>query len=156
LRLWSSYNFDLHRYGNLQAGVLYRYDSPLTFSYSVPVVRSATQRGLNPGYKSNVGPASTITLFFGDRGIGSYNSTSLFDTSLQYSIPVYGKVTPWVKFDVRNVFNKDTLLTYDTTVTADANSPKDPFGYALGYNKAATFGRPTANNSYIRPREYLV
>src|SRR5204863_3467827 len=51
LRLWSTYNFNLHRFGNLSAGVLYRYDSPLTFSYaSSTVARSAQSKALNPGY----------------------------------------------------------------------------------------------------------
>jgi hypothetical protein len=169
IRLWTTYNFNLHKAGNLQAGVIYRYDSPLTFSYTATVNRTSptsatnncvggpsdcvTSVGRNPGYKS---APPTLTMFFGDRGIGSFNSTSLFDTSLQYSIPVAGKVTPWVKFDVRNIFNKDTLLTYNTAITPDANSPKDSFGYRTGFTKNATFGRPSSNTSYIRPREYLV
>ena len=108
----------------------------------------------NPGYKSAANTG--LTLFFGDRGIGTYNSTSLFDTSVQYSIPIASKVTPWVKFDVRNVFNKDTLVTYNTAITADANSPKDDFAYRTGFTKNATFGRPATSGSYVRPREYLV
>jgi outer membrane receptor protein involved in Fe transport len=155
LRLWSTYNFNMHRFGNLQAGVLYRYDSPLTFSYAATVPRSAASKALNPGYKSNVGSSSTITLFFGDRGIGKYNSTSLFDTSLQYSLPIASKVTPWIKFDTRNVFNKKTLVTYDTSVNAVA-SPVDALGYPLSFTPRTTFGNPVNNNSYSRPREYLV
>ena len=37
--MWSTYNFNLHRFGNLSAGLLYRYDSPLTFSFSQTVTR---------------------------------------------------------------------------------------------------------------------
>jgi len=167
LRMWSTYNFNLHRFGNLSAGLLYRYDSPLTFSYSagvtrsnaaacvgVPNCKSSIER--NPGYKSAANGAGSVGLFFGERGAGTFNSTSLFDTSLQYSIPIMSKVTPWVKFDVRNVFNKDTLVTYNTAITADANSPKDDFGYRTGFTKNSTFGRPASNGSYVRPREYLV
>jgi hypothetical protein len=167
LRLWTTYNFNLHRFGNLSAGVLYRYDSPLTFSYQAAVTRSTAAACVgvanckssverNPGYKSAANGAGSVTLFFGDRGAGTFNSTSLFDTSLQYSVPIAGKITPWVKFDVRNVFNKDTLLTYNTAITADANSPKDEFGYRTGFTKNATFGRPSGATSYVRPREYLV
>jgi hypothetical protein len=176
LRLWTTYNFNLHKFGTLQAGLLYRYDSPLTFSYTTSVSRSSptsttsnctgapagcvTSAERNPGYKQ---PGGTVTLFFDPsdplnpgRGIGTFNSTSLFDTSVQYSIPVAGKVTPWIKFDVRNVFNKDTLVTYNTTIAADANSPKDSFGYRTGFTKATTFGRPASSASYVRPREYLL
>ena len=164
VRMWTTYNFNLHKFGNLQAGVLYRYDSPLTFSYTANVARSnaASCAGVanckssverNPGYRNAGG---TVGIFFGDRGAGTFNSTSLFDTTLQYSIPIAGKVTPWIKFDVRNIFNKDTLVTYNTALTADANSPKDSFGYRTGFTKNATFGRPASSASYVRPKEYLV
>jgi hypothetical protein len=152
VRLWTTYNFNLGRAGTLGTGVLYRYDSPQTFSYSASVARSAISNAKNPGYK---GAGNSVTLFWGDRGAGEYNATSLFDASLQWSIPIM-RVTPWLKFDVRNVFNKDTLLTYNTTVTADATSPLDAMGYPTGFTKAATFGRPTASTSYIVPRQYLV
>jgi len=152
VRLWTTYSFNLGRFGNLSSGLLYRFDSGRTFSYSASVTRSAESRALDPGYRSE---GSSVTLFWGDRGIGTFPSTSLFDASLQYSIPIL-RLTPWIKFDVRNLLDTDTLLSYNTTVTADANSPKDSLGYATGYTKAATFGRPTGTTSYVLPREYLV
>ena len=153
-RLWTTYTFDLHRAGNLSAGFLYRYDSPITFSYTASVARSATSKALNPGYKS---AGNTVTLFFGNRGAGQFNSTSLFDASVQYSLPIT-RVTPWIKFDVRNMFNRDTLIRSNISITADANSPKDAFGYPTGYVKSAAFvaQRPTGNTDYISPRQYLV
>ncbi len=53
VRLWSNYTFDLGRAGGLDLGVVYRYDSPIAFSYvanSVPY--SAIQRSRDPGYNS--------------------------------------------------------------------------------------------------------
>jgi hypothetical protein len=152
LRLWTTYTLGFGRFGNLSTGLLYRYDSPLTFTYNTAIARSAESKAANPGYH-NAPP--TATILFGDRGAGEFNSTSLFDASLQYSFPIV-RVTPWVKFDVRNVFNDHTLVSYNTSVTADPNSPKDSFGYATGFTKNVTFGRPTNANSYVRPREYLV
>ena len=75
--------------------------------------------------------------------------------SLQWSIPIF-RVTPWIKFDVRNLFNKDTLIVYNTTVVGDPNSPVDSLGYPTGFTKAATFGRPTSTLNYVIPRQYLV
>jgi hypothetical protein len=153
LRAWTTYGLNFGRYGGLSAGLLWRYDSPLTFSYTAVVPRSAQSKALNPGYH-NVG--NSVTIFFGDRGAGRFNSTSLFDTSLQYSLPVW-RITPWIKFDVRNVFNKLTLYQYNTAITADPNSPKDALGYPTGFTKNATFGRPiSAANSYVVPRTYLL
>ena len=152
IRLWTTYTFSLGRFGSLGSGLLYRYDSPQTFSYAATVNRSAASKALNPGYH---GAGSTISLFFGDRGAGHYNATSLFDASAQWNIPIW-RVTPWLKVDVRNIFNKATLLSYNTTVNADPNSPLDSLGYATGFTKAATFGRPTASASYVVPRQYLI
>src|SRR6266849_2213013 len=152
VRLWTTYTLNFGRYGNLSSGLLYRYDTGTTYSYSTSVTRSAESRALNPGYKS-VG--SSVTLFFGDRGIGTFPSSSLFDASLQYSYPIV-RVTPWIKVDVRNMFNKDTQITYNTTIVADPNSPKDSLGYATGFTKAATFGRPTSTTSFVLPRQVLV
>ncbi len=153
IRLWTTYNLNLHRAGNLTAALLYKYDSPLTFSYSASVNRSAESKALNPGYQ-NAG--NSVTVFFGDRGIGKFNSTSIFDASLMYSIPVAGSVTPWVKVDVQNLINDTTLISWNTAIAADPNSPKDSLGYATGYTKNATFGRPTSANSYVQPRQYLL
>jgi len=155
--VWTTYNFDMNRFGNLSAGLLWRYDSPQTFTYNADVSRSNISKSLNPGYRN---PPTTVNLAFGPRGTGQYNATSLFDTSLQYSFPIV-RVTPWVKFDVRNVFNKTTLLQYNTTVFADVNSPLDSFGYPTGFTKTSsagvtTFGRPTATTNYVIPRQYLL
>jgi hypothetical protein len=118
---------------------------------------------LNPGY---TGQASSATLLFGPRGAGTFNSTSLFDTSLQWNIPV-SVVTPWIKVDIRNLFNDHTQITGNTTIctfqnaasascNAGTTGPVDSLGYATAFNKSATFGRPTASTSFVSPRQYLI
>lgn len=153
LRLWTTYNFDFGRAGNLGAGLIYRYDSPLTFSYSTTVAYTAIQRALDPGYKS---PPSSQTIFFGERGAGEYNDTSLVDVSLNYAIPVFRGIEPWIKIDIANVLNDDTLRTFGSAIAADPNSPKDALGLPTGFTKPASFGRPTGAGSYVVPREYFV
>ncbi len=152
LRLWTTYNLDFNRFGNLSAGLIYRYDSPLTFSYTAAVPRSAISKADNPGYHN---ASNTVTLFFGNRGAGSFNGTSLFDLSLQYNIPIY-KITPWVKFDVTNLLNSNTQLAWNTSIKADPTSPKDAMGYPTGYTLNPQFGRPSSTTSYVLPRQYLV
>jgi hypothetical protein len=152
VRMWTTYNFNLGRAGGLGAGLLYRYDSGQVYSYSATVNRSAISNAKNPGYH---GAGSTVGIFWGDRGIATFPSSSLFDASLQWSVPI-ARVTPWIKFDVRNLFNKDTLINYTTTVNADATSALDEWGYRTGFTKAASFGRPTGTTSYVVPRQYLV
>ncbi|HEV7573879.1 MAG TPA: TonB-dependent receptor [Thermoanaerobaculia bacterium] len=162
-RVWSTYNFNLGRFGSLGTGLLFRYDSGLTYSYAVGLPRTAASKALNPGY---TGQASSATLLFGPRGAGTFNSTSLFDTSLQWNIPV-SVVTPWIKVDIRNLFNDHTQITGNTTIctfqnaasascNAGTTGPVDSLGYATAFNKSATFGRPTASTSFVSPRQYLI
>ena len=69
-RMWSTYNFNLGRFGSLGTGLLFRYDSGLTYSYAVAIPRTAASKALNPGYK---GQASSATIIFGPRGAGQFS-----------------------------------------------------------------------------------
>jgi hypothetical protein len=153
IRLWTIYNLGLGRVGTITTGLLYRYDSPLTFSYAIAGVgRTAIQRSRNPGYRSLV----SQTVFFGERGAGEFNATSLFDLSFTYSRSLIRNVQPWVKFDIRNVLNDDTLLRYNIAISFDPNSPLDEDGLRTDFIRNATFGRPASVASYVIPREYIV
>lgn len=162
VRLWTIYSLDLGRAGTLGTGVIYRYDSPQTFSFSTSVPLSAAQRARNPGYH-NLG--GTQTLFFGDRGIGRFNSTSLFDVTLTYSLPVFKSLEPWLKLDVTNVFNKKVLTTFNTGILANtgvrpecgnAACPVDDLGLPTTFRNGAIFGQATGAASYNTPREIFV
>ena len=152
VRLWTTYSLGLGRAGDLGLGLIYRYDSPQTFSYTTTQARTAIQRGRNPGYSST--PSATV--FYGDRGIGEFDRSSEFDLSLTYGIPIIGRLEPWVKFDARNVLNNDSLLTHNTGISADPTSPLDENGLRTGFIRGAAFGRATGAGSYTTPREYLV
>jgi hypothetical protein len=154
-RLWTTYNLQMGWAGSLSTGLIFRYDSPRVFSYTVGnVPLTAIQVARDPGYAS---PPPRQTVFFGERGAGEYNDLMLVDLSLNWGVPLFsGRVEPWVKFDVLNVFNDDTLYTYSTGIAFDPNSPLDSDGLRTGFVKAASFGRPTGAASYAVPREYLI
>jgi hypothetical protein len=165
VRLWTTYNIELGRAGSVATGLIYRYDSARTYNLSVAnVPLTAIQRGRDPGYQS---PPTNQTLFFGERGVGEFNDLSEFDLSLTYAIPVFRRIEPWVKLDITNVLNADTLLTHNTTILrngTDAASvaacggpcPVDADGLPTTYRNAATFGRPASAASYTTPREYAI
>ena len=50
VRIWSNYTLDFGRGGALDLGGIFRYDSPLTFSYTRASSLSTIQRNANPGY----------------------------------------------------------------------------------------------------------
>jgi Carboxypeptidase regulatory-like domain/TonB-dependent Receptor Plug Domain len=152
VRAWTTYDLRLGRLGDLNIGLLYRYDSPLSYSLAAAKVPlSDIQVARDPGYAT---PPQNQTLYFGDRGIGFYNGASLFDVALTYDIKIWKTLKPYVKFDLRNAFNNDSLVQFDTTVTADNNGPKDANGLPLNYIKGPKFGQAIANSSYPTQRTY--
>ena len=151
---WGTYNLGLGRFGSSDLSLLYRHDSPLTYSLiaaSVPL--TGTQEDLLAPYAS--GP-SDQDLFFAKRGSEEFASTNLFDFGVQYQVPVFRTLRPWVKLDVFNIFNNDTLFTWDTTVVADETSPVDALGLPTQYTPGPLFGQGTSNANYPRARGWQI
>ncbi len=154
VRLSATYGLSLGRAGTFDFGLIWRYDSPTTFSYvATAVPLSPQQIARDPGYALR--PTSQ-TLYFGDRGIGEFNATSLFDVAVTYRIPIWKSLEPWVKFQVFNVLNDDTLATFNTGITANQAGPKDADGLPLEFTKGPNFGKATSSLNYVTPREYFV
>jgi outer membrane receptor protein involved in Fe transport len=152
VRMWTVLPANLWRLGRADVGLMYRYDSPLTYSIAAAgVPMTAQQRALDPGYAR---PFASQTVFFGERGRGEFEARHLFDTSVSYQIPIWRTLGPWFKFEVFNVFNHQPLMRHNTTVTADFNGPVDGFGLPLNYIQGATFGQATTAAHYPRPRTF--
>jgi hypothetical protein len=152
VRVWSIYNLGLGRFGSLDIAPLWRYNSALTYSLAagaVPV--SAAQLALDPGY-ADITSATTATLFFGERGSEKFAGYGLVDLGLSYQIPVWRALRPWLKFEVLNALNNLKLTSWDTTITADANTARDEFGLPTGFVRGPRFGEGTATTDYPRPR----
>ena len=151
---WGTYNLPLGRFGSTDLSLLYRFDSPLTYSLaaeSVPL--SAIQEDLLAPYAS--GP-SDQTLFFNTRGSEEFAATNLFDFGLQYEVPVFKTFRPWLKIDVFNIFNNDTLVSWDTTINADESGPVDSMGLPTRYIPGSLFGQGTSNADYPRARGWQI
>lgn len=154
IRAWGIFTQPLGFLGDVDLALFYKYDSPLTYSLaasSVPV--TAIQRQLAAAYATF---PSTQTLFFADRGSELFDAAHLWDLGLNYSIPVFKSLRPYVKFDVFNVFNNDKLIQWNTVVTADPNSARDSLGLPTGYVQGANFGKGTVNTHYPAARRYQI
>ena len=82
VRVWSTYQLGLGRFGALDITPMWRYNSALTYSLaanSVPL--SAVQRARNPGYARLPGSGTngSQTLFFGERGSEEFAGYGLVD-----------------------------------------------------------------------------
>lgn len=153
---WTTYGAQMGFLGRADLSLLYRYNSGQTFSYianSVPLTPIQRAAGQSAGYARL---PSTQQLFFGERGIGQFDGSHTVDLGLNYQIPVFRTAGPFVKFDVFNIFNNDTLIGHDVTVNPDPNSARDTFGLPTGYIQAASFGQHTSNASYQEARRWQI
>jgi hypothetical protein len=148
--IWSIYNQPMGRAGDVSVSGMWRVESG--FSYSL----AARNQALTPtqfailaaaGYPDSPGQGAVggNHVFFDDRGSETFAGYGVLDTSINYNIPVFRELRPWLKFDVYNLFNNQKLIAWNTTVTQNAAGPKDNLGLATTFNEGATFGKATGN-----------
>ncbi|MDP1569535.1 MAG: TonB-dependent receptor [Vicinamibacterales bacterium] len=141
VRAWTTYAWDFGRFGSADTSLLWRYNSAATFSLVATVPTSAIQRARNPGYAR---PPQSQPLFFDERGSEEYEPSSLFDLSVTYQVPVFRTLRPWIKLDLFNAFNDQSLVRFNTAITANNAGPVDADGLPLDFNRGASFGKATA------------
>lgn len=149
VRVWGTYGLDFGRFGRLDAAPVYRYNSAKTYSLAATVALTAQQIARNPGYARL---PSSQPVFFGARGAQSFEGYHLADLSLTYAVPAWQALRPWIKLDVFNLFNNQSLISWDTTVTAKTSGAKDENGLPTEYTPGVNFGKATSNTNYPRPR----
>ena len=118
---------DLRNAGRLSVSGLIRADSGLTYSLvaaGVPLSDIQTNLLTAAGYPD---APSSQNVYFGDRGSQFFPGVTLFDSSVNYELPIYRTARPWLKFDVYNLFNDLKVIRYNTTVVPDAS-----FGTLIG------------------------
>jgi len=151
VRIWTSYNQPLGRFGSVDLAPIWRINSGLTYSLAATgVARSAQQTSLNPGYLLSNPTASSFTLFFDERGSESFAGYAVLDFQARYGVPVWKTLQPWILFQVYNLMNNQKLIQWNTTVTPDASSATDDLGLRTGYVQNAAFGTGTAATHYPR------
>ena len=73
---------------------------------------------------------------------------------------VISSASPWLKFEVLNLFNNQTLGAgidgFNTTITPDASSSLDRLGLPTGFLRDAKFGQALSADSYPVPRAWDV
>ncbi|HEV8348529.1 MAG TPA: hypothetical protein VGQ16_18260 [Vicinamibacterales bacterium] len=81
-------------------------------------------------------------------GLRAFKGYGLVDTSINYNIPVFGSLRPWVKFDVFNLFDNLKLVAWNRTVRPDPASPVDSLGLRTGFLKGAAFGTADSHSDF--------
>ena len=148
VRIWGVYNRPLGRFGSVDLSGMWKYNSALTYTlFAANFPLTAQQRALGAAY-ANAPNGGAANLFFGERGSQSFEGYALFDLGVNYSIPVWKTLRPYVKFEALNAFNNQKLIGHDVVVNADLNSPRDALGLPTGYVQGARFGQATRNLDY--------
>jgi hypothetical protein len=148
VRIWGVYNRPLGRFGSVDLSGMWKYNSALTYTlFAANFPLTAQQRALGADY-ANAPNGGAANLFFGERGSQSFEGYALFDLGVNYSIPVWKTLRPYVKFEALNAFNNQKLIGHDVVVNADLNSPRDALGLPTGYVQGARFGQATRNLDY--------
>jgi hypothetical protein len=139
VRVWSIYRMGLSQFGDVSLSGLLRADSGRVYSLvatnqpltSIQADRLADYPDAPSGQK----------LYFGPRGSQTFPGYVVVDTSMNYNLPTWHSLRPWVKLDIFNLLNNQKLIRFNTTVVPDPNSPKDALGLATGYIKGPNFGQ---------------
>jgi len=164
LRLWGNYDWALGTAGRLNIGLLQRMNSGRPYSADASI--DTRPFVTNPGYLT---PDSTITYYFGGRGIFRTDTIWSTDVSLNYYLPIgIGERTEiFARFVVSNLFNNAGQdRTSDETVFTASNQNSgrtmqrfDPFTEqpveGVHYELGPNFGVPISADDYQNPREYL-
>jgi hypothetical protein len=146
LRVWSVYDWTSARYGDISLSGLLRVDSAQVYSLvATNQGLTATQQAIlkAAGYVDGPGPGNNV--FFDGRGSQSFAGFGVFDTSINYNIPVFRTIRPWIKVDVFNLFNNQKLIAWNTKISANPGSTTDGLGIPTGYTTGAAFGTATGN-----------
>jgi hypothetical protein len=154
VRLWTIFSPELGPLGRPDFSVLYRYDSPRTFSLAATgVPLTETQLALAAPYASR---PSSQTVYFGTRGSEEFESAHLIDVAANYQLPIFGDLGPWLKLEVINLFNQAPLIEFDSTVRPDPNSPRDALGLPTGFTRGTDFGRAIDADHFPLARTFRV
>jgi hypothetical protein len=147
-RLWSIYNLDVGAAGDLSISGLWRVEGSRAYSIAARNQGlTAVQRSILAanGYPDEPGAAHVF--FGGGRGTERFPGYGLLDLSVNYDIPVFRSLRPWIKFELYNALNNQKLIAWDTTVSQNQAGPRDSVGLATDFTRSANFGKATGNTA---------
>jgi hypothetical protein len=156
VRAWTTYDLALGRAGSLNLGALYRFDSGTAYSIrSTGQPLTAVQQAIGTSLYPDL-PGNQTIYYSQGRGSEFFENAHLFDLAVTYTVPIVKRLRPWVKAEVRNMFNATPLISFNTTTRPDPASPKDALGIPTGFIKGSAFGTGTATANYPFPREFFI
>ena len=116
-RLWTIYSMDMGAGGDLAFSGLWRVEGPRAYSLAARNQGlTATQRTILAANGYTDEPAAAHIFFNDERGTEQFPGYGLLDLSVNYNIPVFKSLRPWIKVDLYNALDNRKLIAFDTTV----------------------------------------
>lgn len=154
-RAWGDYRFDFGKAGNLSLGGIFYYRSGANWSKTAGKALVAKPEYLNE--------SGSFTKYFDGRGNNRFDGFWNLDFTARYQINFWRDLGMYVKADVVNITNEDTLVQYQTSGRIETGSNPDrwiPSGSCgLGSQPSescSSFGRIRNQNDYQQARSYFV
>jgi carboxypeptidase family protein/TonB-dependent receptor-like protein len=145
INAWTVYNWRMGRAGDLSFSGLWNYNSARVFSLvarNQAITPAQDQILASAGYPDTPG---VQTVYFGDRGSQVFAGYGIVNVSVNYNVPVFRALRPWVKFDVFNLFDNLKLIAWNTTVSQNRAGGVDNLGLANNFTQGSSFGTATGN-----------
>ncbi|MEE2777823.1 MAG: TonB-dependent receptor [Acidobacteriota bacterium] len=155
VRLWTTYRRDRGIAGVLSLSAILSYDSARHFSLVEMLPLTETQRTILAQLGYGGSPAA-LPLFYGNRGGQQFDSSRRIDFALLYDLPLPDPVDVWLKAEVFNVLDDDSLLSWDTTVHGVDDGKLDELGRPTAHVRDPSFGTARGPEDYETPRELRV
>jgi hypothetical protein len=145
-RVWGIYSLDLGgTTGVVDIGALWRYNSGRAYSIQVTDFTTPTQDSILGGLGYvDLPPSPSPTFFSQGRGSETFDGYGLFDLSVNYSIPVWESLSPWLKFELFNAFNNNKQIGGNVDFDFDFDGPVDELGIPTGFVQGSNFGEATS------------
>jgi hypothetical protein len=87
-------------------------------------------------------------IYYGARGSHLFPGFALTDLSVDYAVPVWKTVRPYLRFEVLNLFNSQKQIGFDTTLEANWDGPVDAQGIPTTFTRGPRYGEATAETDY--------
>src|SRR5262249_14324242 len=145
LNAWTVSTWRMGKGGALSFSGLWNLNSSRVFSLAVrgqPITAVQNAILASAGYPDSPG---TQTVYFGDRGSENFAGYSVVNVSVNYNVPVFKALRPWVKLDVFNLFDNRKLIGWNTAVSQNRAAGVENLGLATNYTQGRSFGTATGN-----------
>ena len=75
----------------------------------------------------------------------------VLDVSINYNVPVFTSVRPWIKVDVFNALNNQKQIAWSTSIKATRRAPRTASGSRPAIFRTPHSGTATSNNQFPAP-----